>query len=145
MGEICSGKSRFQKSLDSSVIQIETGQLVREKYNTIERIFDNSLDNYLLDTIYEIIKKNPDADTFCIAGVRQISLLKMLAGLFDDIELNYLVCPRYILRKRYYKRADGKDSKISFEDAIAGDESLGMSELKMFLLTHTECNFIKTY
>ena len=56
-----------------------------------------------------------------------------------------LTVPRNILKERYKNRADVKDANITFEDAMKGDQSLGMKDLQIHLLTEVECNFIKNY
>ena len=144
-GEICSGKDTIMNRDYSSekYKQIDLGQLVREKFNTVDRIFDNNLEPYFIDRIKDIIKDNKH--TYVVTGLRQKTLAKKIVSLFDEVEFIYLVVPRDILKDRYKKRADKKDAKLSFEDAISGDLSLGMNELQNYLLTEVKCNFIKNY
>jgi hypothetical protein len=145
-GEICSGKDTMIAICyrDEEFRQIDLGQLVREKFQTAERIFDNNLEPYFVERIMAEMKKYPQA-TFVITGLRQPTLAKKIEHLFDEVEHKYLVVPRYILKKRYKARANVKDAKITFEDAIAGDQSLGMKELQYYLLTEVKCDFIKNY
>ena len=144
-GEICSGKDTIVRRNYSSkeYKQIDLGELVREKYNTIDRVFDNNLEPYFIDRIKDIIKDNKY--TYVITGLRQKTLAKKIVALFHEVEFIYLVVPREVLKDRYSKRADKKDAKLSFEDAIKGDQSLGMDALQNYLLTEVECNFIKNY
>ena len=116
----------------------------QKKYQTVDRIFDSNLDGYLAGKVKEELDKD-SALTYLITGVRQPTLLKMIAELFDEVEYNYLVVPRSILKERYLNRAGDKDANISFEDSIAGDLTLGMAELQTYLLTEVKCNFIKNY
>ena len=145
-GEICSGKDTMIEISYSQAPykQIDLGQLVREKFKTADRIFDNNLEPYFVEQVKARMEKFPDA-TFVVTGLRQPSLAVKLAELFDDVEHIYLVVPRSILEWRYYSRGNVKDAKISFIDAIRGDQSLGMRELQNYLLTEVECNFIKNY
>jgi shikimate kinase len=145
-GEICSGKDTMIKVCyrDEEFRQIDLGQLVREKFQTAERIFDNNLEPYFIERIMAEMKKYPQV-TFVVTGLRQPTLAKKIENIFDEVEHKYLVVPRDILKKRYEARANVKDAKITFEDAIAGDQSLGMKELQYYLLTEANCDFIKNY
>jgi hypothetical protein len=145
-GEISSGKDSIVKSsyYHHWYLHIDMGSLVREKYKTVNRVFDNNLDVYLSSKVKEALDEDSTL-TCVITGVRQPSLLKMVAELFEDVEYNYLVVPRSILKERYFNRASEKDASISFEDSIAGDLTLGMAELQTYLLTEVKCNFIKNY
>ena len=145
-GEICSGKDTMIEVCYSEAPyrQIDLGQLVREKFQTADRIFDNNLEPYFIEQISARMKKEPSA-TFVVTGLRQPTLAKKIENLFDEVEHKYLVVPRDILKSRYESRANVKDAKISFEDAIAGDQSLGMKELQYYLLTEVNCDFIKNY
>tara|TARA_R110000803_G_scaffold188638_1_gene251094 strand:+ start:40 stop:504 length:465 start_codon:yes stop_codon:yes gene_type:complete len=145
-GEICSGKDTMIETSYSQAPykQIDLGQLVRDKFKTADRIFDNNLEPYFVEQVKARMEKFPDA-TFVITGLRQPSLAVKLAELFDDVEHKYLVVPRDILKARYEARANIKDAKISFIDAIRGDQSLGMRDLQYYLLTEVKCDFIKNY
>lgn len=144
-GEICSGKDTMIANSYSGVQyqQIDLGQLVREKFQTTERIFDNNLEDYFEQRISDIIRENQHI--YIITGLRQPTLARKLEKLFDVVEHKYLVVPRDILKERYLNRGSEKDAKISFEDAIKGDQSLGMKELQYYLLTEVKCDFIKNY
>lgn len=151
-GEICSGKDTMMANKYQGIQykQIDLGTLVRQKFQTEERIFDNNLEEYFIEKIKEIRAIDDDVFgknfiTYVITGLRQPSLAKKICAIFDQVEFNYLVAPRHILKQRYFDRGADKDKKISFEDAIAGDQSLGMKELQVYLLTEVECNFIKSY
>ena len=144
-GEICSGKDTIMRNeyLGDQYQQIDLGHLVREKFQTADRIFDNDLEPYFVKRVLDITKNNDK--TYVITGLRQPSLAVKLSELFDVVEHTYLVVPREILKRRYYGREDVKDKNISFVDAIRGDQSLGMKELQSYLLTEVECNFINNY
>lgn len=144
-GEICSGKDTVMKRDYSADFyqQIDLGQLVREKFQTADRIFDNGLEPYFVERVKEITKNNDK--TYIITGLRQPSLAKKLSALFDEVKHIYLTVPRDILKWRYSSRGDVKDANISFEDAIKGDQSLGMKELQYYLLTEVKCDFINNY
>ena len=146
-GEICAGKDTHVNSRTTSFkrVHIDLGELVREKFNTKDRVFDNNLETYFIERIQKIILDNSDCDYFEITGVRQVSLTKKIAALFNKVRYIYLVAPRSILKERYESRAALKDKKITFEDAIKGDESLGMKGLQHYLLTEVETYFIKSY
>tara|TARA_R110000744_G_scaffold109557_4_gene206983 strand:- start:995 stop:1456 length:462 start_codon:yes stop_codon:yes gene_type:complete len=144
-GEICSGKDTVMNRDYSADFyqQIDLGQLVREKFQTADRIFDNNLEPYFVERVLEITKNNDK--TYIITGLRQPTLAAKLAELFDEVKHIYLSVPRDILKWRYSSRADIKDANISFEDAIKGDQSLGMKELQYYLLTEVKCDFINNY
>lgn len=144
-GEICSGKDTVMNRDYSADFyqQIDLGQLVREKFQTADRIFDNNLEPYFVERVLEITKNNDK--TYIITGLRQPTLAAKLADLFDEVKHIYLSVPRDILKWRYTSRADIKDANISFEDAIKGDQSLGMKELQYYLLTEVKCDFINNY
>ena len=144
-GEICSGKDTVMNRDYSADFyqQIDLGQLVREKFQTADRIFDNNLEPYFVERVKEITKNNDK--TYIITGLRQPTLAAKLADLFDEVKHIYLSVPRDILKWRYSARADVKDANISFEDAIKGDQSLGMKELQYYLLTEVKCDFINNY
>ena len=144
-GEICSGKDTLMRKNYSEDFyqQIDLGQLVREKFQTADRIFDNNLEPYFVERVLDITKNNDK--TYIITGLRQPSLAAKLSALFDEVEHIYLVVPRKVLEWRYTSRGDIKDKHISFSDAIKGDQSLGMKELQYYLLTEVECNFINNY
>lgn len=151
-GEVCSGKDTIVKNFYSKLpyIQIDLGELVREKFQTEERIFNNSLESYFVERIINAVDRDneihgKDVITYVITGLRQPSLCKKIAQLFDTVEYNYLVVPRDILKQRYKNRAAKKDEKITFESAIEGDNWLGMRDLQNYLLTEVQCNFIKSY
>lgn len=145
-GEICSGKDTMIEICYSQAPyrQIDLGQLVREKFQTADRIFDNNLEPYFIERISARIKEEPNA-IFVVTGLRQPTLAKKIENLFDEVEHKYLVVPRDILKSRYELRANIKDANISFEDAIKGDQSLGMKELQNYLLTEAKCDFIRNY
>tara|TARA_R110000744_G_scaffold31958_1_gene74950 strand:+ start:812 stop:1273 length:462 start_codon:yes stop_codon:yes gene_type:complete len=144
-GEICSGKDTVMNRDYSADFykQIDLGQLVREKFQTADRIFDNNLEPYFVERVKEITADNKF--TYIITGLRQPSLAQKLSALFDEVKHIYLTVPRDILEWRYGARADVKDANISFKDAIAGDQSLGMKDLQYYLLTEVKCDFINNY
>ena len=155
-GELCSGKDTMVSKHYSSdkFKQIDLGTLVREKFQTQERIFDNNLEPYFIERIEQIRKENLDK-TIVITGLRQPTLCKKISALFEKLSetpgsrIIVNLPPRHtksdILNHRFNNRADIKDTKISFEDAIKGDQSLGMKELQLYLLTQVQCDFIKNY
>ena len=151
-GEICSGKDTMVSNHYSKFpyVQIDLGNLVREKFQTEERIFNNELEPYFIDRIMDIIDRDNDIHgrdviIYVVTGLRQPTLCKKIAQLFNFVQYKYLVVPRSILKWRYGNRAAAKDAKITFEQAIAGDEFLGMKSLQNYLLTEVECDFIKSY
>lgn len=145
-GEICSGKDTMieNRYFQDTFFHIDLGQLVREKFQTEDRIFDNNLEPYFCERVSKFMEENPER-IFVITGLRQPSLAKKLANLFDEVKHIYLVVPRKELKRRYEDRGSVKDKKITFEDAIAGDQSLGMKDLQYYLLTEVECEFVKNY
>lgn len=145
-GEICSGKdTQIEKRYSSEEFKhIDLGQLVREKFQTQDRIFDNNLEPYFVERV-TAIKNKYEGKIFVITGLRQPTLARKLENLFDTFKHVYLVVPRKELKRRYEVRGSIKDKKISFEDAIKGDQSLGMKDLQYYLLTEVPCEFINNY
>ena len=145
-GEICSGKDTAieQRYFSKEFVHIDLGQLVREKFQTQDRVFDNNLEPYFEERVLDIMSKN-EGKIVVITGLRQPTLARKLENLFDVVKHIYLVVPRKELKRRYEARASVKDKKITFEDAIAGDQSLGMRELQYYLLTEVQCDFINNY
>lgn len=145
-GEICSGKDTMVRNNYDTIEykQVDLGQLVRERFQTADRIFDNNLEPYFIERIQSLMEVYSE-EIFVVTGLRQPTLCKKIADLFDIVEYKYLTVPRDILKSRYLSRADVKDAKITFEDAIKGDQSLGMKELQYYLLTEVKCDFIKHY
>lgn len=145
VGENCSGKTTWARHCKAPLRKhIEMGDLVRQKYETQDRVFDADLDKYLVEETREIIHTS-NRSHFVITGVRQVSLIKELAKLFDKVNYTYLVVPREILKERFLQRAAKKDSSLSFEKVIEGDNTLGMKELQHYLLTEVKCDFEKRY
>ena len=145
-GEICSGKdTQIEKRYFSEeFVHIDLGQLVREKFQTQDRVFNNNLESYFVERVLGFQALN-EGKIFVITGLRQPTLAVKLAKLFDEVKHIYLVVPRKELKRRYESRASVKDKKITFEDAIAGDQSLGMKDLQYYLLTEVQCDFINNY
>lgn len=141
IGEVCSGKDTFANKNKGELLHIDLGNLVREKFNTENRIFDNSLDEYLTQKVAEKLNE----EDVIITGFRQVSLCKKIEQLFDEVQYIYLVVPRNILKQRFAQRVAKKDSLLTFEQCIEGDIKLGMTQLQHYLLTEVECNFIKSY
>ena len=145
-GEICSGKdTQIEKRYFSEeFVHIDLGQLVREKFQTQDRVFNNNLESYFVERVLGFQALN-EGKIFVITGLRQPTLAVKLANLFDEVKHIYLVVPRKELKRRYESRGSIKDKKITFEDAIAGDQSLGMKDLQYYLLTEVQCDFINNY
>ena len=151
-GEICSGKDTTVENQYAELpySQIDLGNLVREHFATEERVFSDQLEPMFIKRIQEIIAADDSQHgkgfiIYVITGLRQVTLLKKIAALFNVVDYVWLKCPRYILKERYASRAAAKDAKITFEEAIAGDESLGMKGLQNYLLTEVDTIFINTY
>ncbi len=144
-GEICSGKDTLANSLiEFGYTQIDFGTLVREKYNTEERVFNNNLEPYFRQRIEELLK-DKSIKKFVFTGIRQVYLAKMLEEMFEFPQFDWILVPRKVLKERYVRRDSVKDKKLSFEEAIEGDNSLGMKELIHYLVTEKKCNFRKNY
>lgn len=132
-GQLCSGKSVFAQSFCkvTDAEFIEVGDIVREIKNSTDRsVLQNS--KHLFYKIVEAIRgkiANNVYKDYVICGVRQREILEH----FPDAVMTWISCPVIERRKRYNNRLREGDT-ISFEEAEEGDISLGILEVKDYIL-----------
>lgn len=135
-GQLCSGKTRYGQAMAGSVggCFIEVGNIVREIKNSSERKLlqdSKELDEAIIKklsekiTLRETISCNQN---YVICGVRQKQILKH----FQDATLLWIECPKEERKKRYVSRSRDGDTQ-TFEEAEAGDISLGILEVKNYI------------
>jgi len=141
-GKVCSGKNKYVlENCPPNCLHIDIGDVVRELTKTNSRTHDKSLDTQIIDYLQnEIFYSKADTNTMVITGIRQLSILKALENIVNEIHtINYervlLNVPESILKTRYEKRAATKDHSIAFEDTIKRDSLLGLDELIQYLYT----------
>jgi len=141
-GKVCSGKNQYVlENCPPNCLHIDIGDVVRKLTKTNSRTHDKSLDSQIIDYLQnEIFYSKANTDTMVITGIRQLSILKALESIVNEIHtINYervwLEVPEGILKARYIKRAATKDSCSDFEDTIKRDSSLGLDELIQYLHT----------
>jgi cytidylate kinase len=132
-GQLCSGKTLYSKALAQICdgVYVEVGDVVRHLKNTQDRkLLQDSKD--LSDQIIDYLKaqsKLTSGKDLVISGVRQKEILEA----FADSTLLWVECPKEERSKRYQNRARQGDSQ-TFEEAEQGDISLGILEVKQFIL-----------
>ena len=132
-GQLCSGKTLYSKALAQICdgVYIEVGDVVRHLKNTQDRkLLQDSKD--LSAQIIDYLKaqsKLTSGKDLVISGVRQKEILEA----FADSTLLWVECPKEERAKRYQNRARQGDSQ-TFEEAEQGDISLGILEVKQFIL-----------
>ena len=79
----------------------------------------------------ELMEEINKYDKVVIDGIRQYSIVLELAAEygFTELDLVWLEVPDNIRKYRFYDRAISKDD-ITFEEADARDEKLGLKELQ---------------
>ena len=103
-GKICSGKSTYADALCYITNQ---------------------------DICHELCHEINKYDKVVIDGIRQYSIVLGLAAEFglENLDLIWLEVPDDVRKYRFYDRSISKDD-ITFEDADARDEKLGLLELQ---------------
>jgi dephospho-CoA kinase len=132
-GQLCSGKTLYSKTLThiNDSVYVEVGDIVRKIKNSNDRgVLQNSkeLHNKIVEEIMRLSIVN-GSKQLVISGVRQKEILEI----FLDATLLWIECPASIRKQRYLDRKRDGDSQ-TFEEAEQGDISLGILEVKKFIL-----------
>lgn len=152
-----SGKTTLAKSMvDFGFIHVETGDIIRQKYNEInpESSFrdwarknntenPHFFDDFILDIVNFEREKNKDCmDKLCkivITGNRQIEGIKYLMEKMNNVDMHanvvfYLDAPVEELYLRQTKRKDrivpGLNFAIFKDEYLAFDEDMGLGKIK---------------
>lgn len=139
IGRIASGKSTYAKYLADQYQKdgvkaciIELGDIVRKIRNNEKRFFDAGLNGPICTEVANIIKAQ-DADVYIIASARALGLIddiNSVIGITDDqAEYYFMHVPYETCKARYEDASRNKDVELSYDEALKGDESIGMEGL----------------
>lgn len=158
VGKICSGKDTYARNFPSTSPKIDIGDIVRELTLTKERTHNKDLDTAIIETVKKRLQVIAEEEwraglkakwRVIITGVRQVSILDQLTCFIKfeikwPVEYVYLDVPDHILEFRYLERQEGKDSKLTFQEAVERDNALGLGEVIDYVLK-SGCARIKNY
>jgi hypothetical protein len=131
-GKICSGKSTYADALCfvtkakritvSDIVKRVSGKATRsELQNTAH------MDQLIA---HELIQECNNYDKVVVDGIRQYSIVENVLDCYgDNVDMIWLEVPDEIRKHRFYGRSISKDD-ITFEEADARDEKLGLLELQ---------------
>lgn len=135
-GKICSGKSTYADALCyvikakrvtvSDIVKRVSGKVTRSELQTTAHMDQ--------DIVNELCVEVDKYDRIVIDGIRQSSIAIGLVKKYgiDNIDMIWLEVPDDIRRYRFYDRSISKDD-MTFEDANASDDKLGLAELQSSL------------
>lgn len=136
-GNLCSGKGHFCKNAYPDYEHIVVSDIVRSLMQSSDRSklqdskhLDERIAAILSDLIYPHEKVVVD-------GIRQVSIIDALKQRWGDKieDIIWLDVPTDVLRSRFDNRASAKDN-ISFDDAMARDEQLGIRDVENYIRTN---------
>ncbi len=132
-GKICSGKSTYADALCyiTKAKRITVSDIVKRVSGKVSRSELQNTAHMDQDICHELCQEINKYDRVVIDGIRQYSIVMGLAaeyGLYN-LDLVWLETPDEIRKYRFRDRAVSKDD-ITFEDADARDEKLGLLELQ---------------
>lgn len=128
VGRVCSGKTSYMNRYPDYWNKIDVGDIVRKLTKETSRRHDPTLDQDIMSELSFMLKDCKDA---VIVGIRQKSILEYLQKnfrSFSHLSFVLLVVPEQVLKNRFNQRADKKDSKVTFEEAIERDNLLGLQD-----------------
>jgi len=132
-GKICSGKSTYADALCyvTKAKRITVSDIVKRVSGKVSRSELQSTAHMDLSICEELASEIKKYDKVVVDGIRQYSIVVGLAAEFglENLDLIWLEVPDEIRRYRFTDRAVAKDD-ISFEEADARDEKLGLLELQ---------------
>lgn len=149
IGRIASGKSTYTKSIrrDNDIV-VELGDVVRAIKNTNERIFDISLNAQICEHIQDILN-NTSRDRIIISSPRNLEIIDELEKTlqFQEVEYHVMDVPYEICKERFETSKRDKDSKLTYDEALIGDKSIGMEDLmqEMYVSDDKRIKIIKNY
>ena len=158
LGKIASGKStatqhyineRASREERYRYRVVEVGQIVRDIKKTCFRTFEENLDKEIVNRIdKEFREAAAKGEDLVVVGIRQLSIWTQLNQNFNGPREIYLcITPTKDRQHRYEKlsSARAKDRTLTFEQAEAGDASLGIDQLITHVLDNeTGVVFIKS-
>jgi predicted kinase len=132
-GKICSGKSTYADALCyvTKAKRITVSDIVKRVSGKVSRSELQMTAHMDQDICHELCQEINKYDKVVIDGIRQYSIVLGLAAEYglDNLDLIWLEVPDDVRRYRFYDRAISKDD-ITFEEADARDEKLGLLELQ---------------
>ena len=131
-GKICSGKSTYADALCyvTKAKRITVSDIVKRVSGKVSRSELQGTAHMDREIALELIAEIKKYDKVVIDGIRQLSIVVELAAEFgqEELSLIWLEVPDDIRKYRFYDRSISKDD-ITFEEADARDEKLGLKEL----------------
>jgi len=131
-GKICSGKSTYADALCyvTKAKRITVSDIVKRVSGKVSRSELQGTAHMDKEIALELIAEIKKYDKVVIDGIRQYSIVVELVAEFgmDSLDLIWLDVPDDIRKYRFYDRSISKDD-ITFEEADARDEKLGLKEL----------------
>lgn len=132
-GKICSGKSTYADALCyvTKAKRITVSDIVKRVSGKISRSELQNTAHMDKEIALELIQVISSYDKVVVDGIRQYTIVLELAAEYgiDNLDLIWLEVPDDIRKYRFHDRAVSKDD-ITFEDADARDEKLGLKELQ---------------
>ena len=131
-GKICSGKSTYADALCyvTKAKRITVSDIVKRVSGKISRSELQNTAHMDQDICHELCYEINKYDKVVIDGIRQHTIVLGLSTEYglSNIDMIWLEVPDEILKYRFHDRAISKDD-ITFEEADARDERLGLKEL----------------
>ena len=132
-GKICSGKSTYADALCyiTKAKRITVSDIVKRVSGKVSRSELQGTAHMDVEIIKELCAEINKYDKVVIDGIRQYSIVLGLSTEYglSNIDMIWLEVPDEIRKYRFHDRAVSKDD-ITFEDADARDEKLGLKELQ---------------
>lgn len=135
-GKVCSGKSTYMCEHYKGALTIDVGSIVRELTKSIGRTHNALLANDIIKVLNEKLMNASvtGIETVVIAGVRQVRILEavrdfIISKVRVKFKIIHLDVPEFVLRKRFFQRANAKDSELTFDQVIHRDNELGYSAI----------------
>ena len=131
-GKICSGKSTYADALCyiTKAKRITVSDIVKRVSGKISRSELQNTAHMDVEIIKELCAEINKYDKVVIDGIRQYSIVLGLSTEYglSNVDMIWLEVPDEIRKYRFHDRAISKDD-ITFEEADARDERLGLKEL----------------
>jgi predicted kinase len=132
-GKICSGKSTYADALCyvTKAKRITVSDIVKRVSGKASRSELQNTAHMDQDICHELCQEINKYDKVVIDGIRQYTIVLGLAAEYglENLDLIWLEVPDDVRRYRFHDRSISKDD-ITFEEADARDEKLGLKELQ---------------
>lgn len=140
VGGCCSGKTYFVEKLLPDASVIEVGEIVRNLAKKQERVFDETLDQYIIKEIRLLINHfvSIGCKRIIIVGCRQTSIFKAITDNLDKgkYQVTLLSVPYLIRQDRFENRSPltEKDRGKLFREIVDGEKSIGLDDFILYLV-----------